>query len=192
MYRAVALAAVRDGVAMPPDEAGRRRIAELAATADLVLRGGVDDLEVLLDGDDVTAAIRTPEVARAASIVSALPEVRRELVRLQRRLGAASGGVVEGRDIGTVVFPDADLKVYLTAGVDVRARRRHAELAARGVEVTLERVLADQRERDARDSGRADSPLRPAPDAIILDTSSLPEDEVVAELVRLAGGVLRP
>ena len=106
-----------------------------------------------------------------ASVVSAIPEVRREMVRRQRELAARSGGVVEGRDIGTVVFPDATLKVFLTAEPEVRARRRFDELAGRGVAASWEEVLDEQRERDRRDSTRPDSPLRPAEGAVIVDTS---------------------
>jgi cytidylate kinase len=120
-----------------------------------------------------------------ASVVSVIPEVRREMVRRQRELAARTGGVVEGRDIGTVVFPDATLKVFLTAEPEVRARRRLDELARRGVVASWEDVLEDQRERDRRDSTRRDSPLRPAEGAVIVDTSRLNLAEVVDAVVAL-------
>jgi cytidylate kinase len=136
----------------------------------------------------VTAALRTPEASKDASLVSAVSAVRRELVPRQRELAAAAGGVVEGRDIGTVVFPAARFKFFLTASPEVRAQRRFAELAARGVRTTWEEVVAEQRERDHRDSSRADSPLVPASDARIVDTSGLTLAAVVeALLAEMAG-----
>ncbi len=120
-----------------------------------------------------------------ASVVSAIPEVRREMVRRQRELAAQAGGVVEGRDIGTVVFPDATLKVFLTADPEVRARRRFEELAGRGVAACWESVVAEQRERDLRDSTRPDSPLKPAKGAVIVDSSRLSLPEVVDAVVAL-------
>ena len=185
MYRAVALAAGRAAVALPPDEAGTGRVIELARALRISFAGDATAQRVLLDGADVTDELRTPECSQGASIVSTIPEVRHAMVALQRSLAAATGGVVEGRDIGTVVFPDATLKVFLTAPPEVRARRRHDELARRGIRVRWEDVLADQLERDRRDSTRAHSPLRPAEGAIVLDTGGLTLDEVVARLLEL-------
>jgi cytidylate kinase len=180
IYRTVALAALRSGIALDDDEA----LARLLPGVLIAFRPG----GVLLDGDDVSAAIRTPELSRGASIVSARPVVRAGLLELQRQLALAAptGAVLEGRDIGTVVFPDADLKIFLTASDETRARRRYEELVARGEAVTFETVLAAQRQRDRDDSGRAIAPLRAADDAVVLDSSSLSLDQVVERIVALA------
>jgi cytidylate kinase len=185
MYRAVALLGLRAGIGEPLDEAGRRRVTELAATMEIAFEGDPRTQRVLLDGADVTAALRSPEVSHMSSVVSALPGVRHELVRRQRALAGAHGGVVEGRDIGTVVFPGAPVKIFLTASPEVRAGRRFEELRGRGVDVRWEDVLAEQIERDRRDASRPDSPLRPAPGAVIVDTSGLSLAEVVERLRRL-------
>jgi cytidylate kinase len=162
MYRAVALAALRG---IPEPAAADVRLGE----------------RVLLDGEDVTVAIRAPEVSRMASRLAADPTVRRALVTRQRLLVADGDHVVEGRDIGTVVAPDAALKVFLTASPEERAARRARELGADPAE-----VLRDLRERDERDRTRAASPLVPAPDAVELDTTGLTPDEVVRRIVALA------
>ena len=167
MYRAVALAAARAAVA-PGDVAGSVRI---------TLGEGV----VTLDGEDVSAAIRTPSVSEGASVAAADPAVREAMVAQQRRLMTGGDWVAEGRDIGTVVAPTAELKIFLTASAQARAARRAAEL---GVEVA--QVLADQQVRDERDAGRAHSPLRAAEDAVTLDTTDLTTDEVVEAIVTLA------
>jgi cytidylate kinase len=143
---------------------------------------------VLLDGEDVSALIRTPAMSLGASAVSARPVVRAALLDLQRRLAVSPehrGAVLEGRDIGTVVFPDADAKVFLTASPEVRAQRRFAELQAKGDTTPFERVLAEQQRRDRDDSERAHAPLKPAPDATMLDSSELTLDQVVDRLVAL-------
>lgn len=186
MYRAVALAALRQGLAFPLDNQAESRVVALAETLRLRLEATAGGTRILCDGEDVSQALRAPEVSRAASQVSAVPGVRRAMVGRQRELGQQAGGVVEGRDIGTVVFPDAALKVFLTARPEVRAQRRFDELRSRGVPVRWEDVMAEQRERDERDASRADSPLRPAAGAIILDTSDLSLGEVVRELYERA------
>lgn len=181
MYRAVALRALREGVPLD-DPAG---LEELARRIEIALETGKD--RILVDGEDVTEAIRAPEISEAASKVSAVAEVRRALVEKQRRLGAAGGVVMEGRDIGSVVFPDAELKIYLDASPRVRAERRLAELRQKGVETTLEEVEREMRARDHRDSTRADSPLVRPPGAVYLDTTHLTPDQVeeaIVELVR--------
>ena len=134
------------------------------------------------------ASIRTPEISRGSSVVSARPIVRQKLLGLQRQLGrnAPAGAVMEGRDIGTVVFPDADVKFFLTANAEARAARRHAELAERGLPVPLGEVLEDQRRRDRDDSQRAIAPLKPAPDAVVMDTTGLDLAEVVERCLRVA------
>jgi cytidylate kinase len=191
MYRAVALLARRAGLGPELDGEGRRAVVGFAERLGVGFRGDPRAQRVILDGEDVTEALRAPEVSHMASVVSAIPEVRREMVRRQRELAARSGGVVEGRDIGTVVFPDATLKVFLTAEPEVRARRRFEELARRGVAASWEDVLEEQRERDRRDSTRPDSPMRPAEGAVIVDTSRLSLPEVVEAMVALLPGPLR-
>ncbi|MFA4964032.1 MAG: (d)CMP kinase [Thermoleophilia bacterium] len=178
MYRAVGLLATEAGVALD-DEA---TVVAVARAAELHFS---PDGRLCASGRDVSEAIRTLEMGAAASKVSALPGVRRLLVEQQRALAADADIVMEGRDIGTNVFPDAAVKVYLTARPEVRAARRAAELRANGDDVDVEEVLAALIERDRRDSGRAVAPLRKADDAVELDTSALTLEQVVAELVAL-------
>src|SRR5262249_23920586 len=148
---------------------------------DFAFAGETEQNRVLLDGEDISAAIRTPEISEGASRVSALPAVRAALLDLQRRLGAQGPGtVVEGRDVGTVVFPDAEATFFVTASPEVRAKRRALELG--GADESA--VLAEMQVRDARDSTRAAAPLRQAEDAVLVDTSALSIDEVVASLER--------
>jgi len=183
MYRVATLQVLRRGI--DPEDAA----AVVAATADLPLEIGTDagSERVLLDGEDVGAEIRTARVTGTVSAVSAVPEVRANLVELQRRLAAGGGTVVlEGRDIGTVVLPDAEVKIYLTASPEVRARRRTEQDRAAGREADYAEVLAAVQERDRKDSTRAASPLRPADDAVVVDTSDLTLDEVLDRLVALA------
>lgn len=185
MYRAVGLAFLERGVPFEPDAA-----AEVLDELELDLEHHGEGVRVLLDGRDVTTSLRRPEVGEAASRASTLAPVRERLVQEQRRIAeshlAAGGGVVlEGRDIGTVVFPEADVKVFLVASAAERARRRHAELAARGIPVALEDVTAELERRDARDQGRALAPLRPAPDAVELDTTALSLEEQVERVLEL-------
>lgn len=177
MYRCVALLALRGAVA--PELA-----TPLAEAAEILFdpAGIGEPQRVLLGGEDVTRAIRTPEVSQLASKVAAVPGVRAALVRLQQTLGAGGGVVMEGRDIGTVVFPHAELKVFLTASPEERARRRFAELEARGEIIDFETVLAEQRERDERDQTRETSPLKAAADAITLLTDGRTIEEIVVEL----------
>lgn len=185
MYRAVAVAARRAGVRFPLDEAGRERVAAIAAAIDIEFRGDQTAPRVLLDGDDITDELRQPEISQLSSVVSAIPGVRRAMVARQRELVSRTGGVVEGRDIGTVVFPQARVKVFLTASPETRARRRFEELRGRSVAVEWDAVVAEQRQRDLRDSSRTDSPLRPAADAVIVDTSAMTLAEVVDALAAL-------
>ncbi len=173
MYRCVGLATLRDcGAVIDPGAA-------VAAARRVVIALGE---RVTLDGEDVSELIRTPAVSGAASEVAALGEVRQAMVAQQQRLLQAGGDwVAEGRDIGTVVWPQAELKVFLTASAQERARRRAVEIGE-----PYAQVLADQRVRDERDTGRTDSPLRPAGDAVELDTTGLSQDQVVAQIVALA------
>jgi cytidylate kinase len=184
MYRAITWLALRRGVAVD-DAAG---LAALARTAPIEVgvppAGSAASATIRIGGEDATPYLRTPEVERAVSPVSAVPAVRRVMVELQRR-AAGTAIVMAGRDIGTVVLPDAAVKVYLDASLATRARRRQAELAARGVSASLEEVTADLRGRDELDSSRADSPLRPAADATVIVTDDLDVDEVVARVLAL-------
>lgn len=181
MYRALALSVVRHQVSF--DDVGH--VAELAETAKIELVGEPDSLQVLLDGDDVTAEIRTLEAAQAASVVSTISEVRKIMVEHQRAIGerAPNGCVLEGRDIGTVVFPNADFKFFLTARPEARARRRFEEDKAKGRISTYEQTLAEINERDERDVSRQDSPLTIADDAIVIDTSELDLTEVFEQML---------
>ncbi|MCS6843802.1 MAG: (d)CMP kinase [Caldilineales bacterium] len=186
MYRAVTDAALKRGIPIR-DEAAITRLAE-----DLhidVLPPTVADgrqYTVLADGEDVTWAIRRPEVNANVSVVSQYPGVRRAMMPQQRRIAERGGVVMVGRDIGTVVLPDADLKIYLDATLEERAQRRWREERARGQERPFDQVLADVRSRDELDSRRAVAPLRPADDAIILDTTHMTEEEVIERVVALA------
>jgi len=178
MYRAIGLAALRQGIDVRDEVA----LEALASRTKIDFLPG-DSPRVLLEGEDVTHLIRTPEVSMAASDVSAVPGVRRVLVRLQQELGRRDGGVLEGRDIGTRVFPETPHKFFLTARPEVRARRRHAELLARGERTAFESVLADSLRRDEQDSTRADSPLTYDETYTVIDTSDLTIPEVVESIV---------
>lgn len=176
MYRAVTFAALRRGL----DPGDRQDVARIVADLELEVAAGA----VTVDGVDATIEIRGPEVTRAVSLVAANPDVRDEMVRRQREWARErGGGVMEGRDIGTVVFPDAELKVYLTARPEVRASRRSKEVA----ELSYETVAADLARRDALDQGRETSPLAEAEDALVVDTSDRTVDEIVESLVERVG-----
>ncbi|HUE82447.1 MAG TPA: (d)CMP kinase [Pyrinomonadaceae bacterium] len=178
MYRAVALVALEDDID-PHDEVA---LAALAADADIDLSGDPDSLRVTLAGRDVSEAIRSEAVTRLASLVSTVPAVRRALVERQRELGKR-GAILNGRDIGTVVFPDADVKFFLTAVAEERAQRRFNELQT--PELTLEETLTEINERDRRDTTRADSPLAVAADATVIDSTGQSIDQVFAEMMRV-------
>ena len=182
MYRAVGLLAIRDGLEPPFDDVALTRVVELMNRHRIEVEAADEGTTILVDGNDVGEAIRSPECSLLASAVSALAEVREALVPLQRELGLRKGGVMEGRDIGTVVFPDADLKVFLTASVDERARRRHMDLSERNVETSLEEVREQQQQRDLQDTSRAESPLQVARGSVVVDTTGLTLDEVVERL----------
>jgi cytidylate kinase len=178
IYRAVAIGALERGVSLDDAPA----LAAIAAGLDIDFRFEGDVNHVRVDGIDVTGAIRTPEASQAASKVSRHREVRAALLALQRRLGGQGGVVVEGRDTGTVVFPRADAKFFLTASDEERARRRQAELTARGDAPPFASTLAEIRERDERDASRDVAPMVAAADAITIDASTLTIDEVVAQI----------
>lgn len=162
-------------------------LACIAEEADVVLSGQGTG-PVYLDGEDVSEAIRSPEVSDASSVMSTVPRVRRAMVRQQRKLGHSTDCVMEGRDIGTIVFPDADLKVFIVASIDERARRRLRDHERRDEACSLEDVIKEIRERDRRDSTRQDSPLLKAEDAVELDTTNLTVDEQVDAVIELARG----
>jgi cytidylate kinase len=183
MYRAVALLALRDGLPATLDETDTTRVVKLMEDHRIDVAGDVSGTRIEIDGEDVSAEIRSPECSLMASAVSAIPEVRRALVPVQRRLGLKNGGVMEGRDIGTVVFPDADIKVFLTADPEERALRRHRDLADREIAVSLEEVRAQQNRRDRQDTSRAESPLQVAQGSVVVDTTGLSLDEVVERLM---------
>lgn len=189
MYRAVALAALRNAI-NPKDEAAISRMAE-ALRIDVLPATQSDGRQytVHVDGEDVTWALRGKDVEAHVSTVASYPAVREAMVRQQRQVAQQGNIVMVGRDIGTVVLPDADVKIYLTASAEERAVRRHKELQARGVTTSYADVLAGVRQRDDTDSNRATSPLRPAEDAILFDSTGLGIDEVVEGVFRLVASV---
>ncbi len=189
LYRALALKALETGVT-PEDAAALERC--LGETR-LDLSGAPDQPQVWLDGADVSARIRTPAVGEMASRLAVMPPVRRRLVETQRAMRAHAPLVAEGRDLGTVVFPDAEVKVYLDADLGTRARRRCRELHQRGIAASLEDVTSELERRDARDRGRADSPLKPAAEAVVIDTSHMDiEAQIAAVLEAVARHPRRP
>ena len=182
MYRIATLAVLRAGVDLADVDA----VAEVANRAELSVGYDPDEDRSYLGGEDVSVEIRGDAVTKAVSAVSAVPAVRTRLVDVQRSLAAGQGSVVvEGRDIGTVVLPDADVKIFLTASAEERARRRNDQNVACGLADDYEAVLADVKRRDHLDSTRAVSPLRPADDAVVVDTSEMTQTDVIAHLLRL-------
>jgi cytidylate kinase len=181
LYRALALKVLRQGVDLADDA----RMAELVRSTTIDLREERGKLEVWMDGQDVAGDIRTPEVSQTASKASALKSVRARLLELQRDLGKRGSVVAEGRDIGTVVFPDAEVKIFLDASIGERARRRSQELRAAGRSVQLEETLREMEERDKRDSERDLAPLCQAADAVRVDSSSVDAEQVAAIVLDL-------
>jgi cytidylate kinase len=182
MYRAVGLKALRAGVPLDAPE----RLSELAEAARIDLVSRDAKLLVLLDGEDITDAIRAPEVSHAASVVAVVPGVRHPMVAEQRRAGEQGGVVMEGRDIGSVVFPHADLKIFLDASPEVRASRRQRELQEKGEPRDFERVLAEVHERDQRDRERKMSPLVRAADAVVVDNTAMDAEETARVIALMA------
>lgn len=180
MYRAVALAVLRVGENSTAEE----QIIEIAENSEIILKGTAQNLQIFLNGQDVTEEIRTPEVGQTASIVSTIPEVRRILVEQQQKLGNnVEGCVLDGRDIGTVVFPNADVKFFLTAKPEARARRRFEEETEKGIAKSYEETLDAINTRDERDVNRESSPLKIAEDAIVIDTSEMNIEEVFEKML---------
>jgi cytidylate kinase len=181
MYRAVALK-VKAGAVSPEDD---QTLSMLASTLRISLIPAEDGIRVLCNGEDVTEAIRSPEISRLASDISKRKGVREALVRMQREMGKGGGVVLEGRDIGTVVFADADVKFYLDADPEERAKRRFKELLERGVEVNFQETLEEVKKRDHNDINRILSPLRKAKDAFCINSTQHSAEEVVEEMVRI-------
>jgi cytidylate kinase len=186
MYRALTWKALEEGISFEDEEA----LTELAESIRLDLRSGPAGVTVHVGADDVTEKIRTPTISRAVSQVARVAGVRRALVERQREIGSRGPVVVEGRDIGTVVFPSAQVKVFLEATLEERARRRRRELAAKGLEQPLEELIDEIRCRDAIDSDREVSPLSKAADALVLDTTGLTVETQVEEVVRIVKAAL--
>jgi CMP/dCMP kinase len=174
MYRAATVAALRAGTPLEDDQA----LGALAASLSIRLPPG----SVLLDGEDVSTLVRTVEITRASRFLADSPSVRRQLVAWQREFAAENNVVAEGRDQGTVVFPNAFRKFFLTASLEERARRRHAEFEAKGSGIPLESVARDLEERDARDAARAIAPMKPAADACVIDTTGMGLDHVIDQI----------
>lgn len=181
MYRAVGLAVLRRGIAADDTEGILRTLPSIT----VALRHGEDGQRVLLNGEDVSGQIRTGEVAQYASLCSAVPEVRAFLLNAQRALAAEHSVIMDGRDIGTVILPNAEVKIFLTARPEARARRRFDELLAHGEDVTLEGVLEDIKRRDEQDMNRSIAPLRQAEDAVLLDNSALDLAQTIQEVLRI-------
>jgi CMP/dCMP kinase len=181
MYRALALKILRQGL----DLSDATKLARLVEATDIDLVHREGNLQVLLDGVDVSALIRTPEVSQMASKASAFSVVRNRMLDLQRALGQRGNVVAEGRDIGTVIFPRAEVKIYLDASVQERARRRYKELRAAGRDVTVEETIRELEERDKRDSERDVAPLRKAEDALAIDSSGLTAEAVLERVMRV-------
>ncbi|WP_341503764.1 (d)CMP kinase [Gallaecimonas sp. GXIMD4217] len=175
IYRVLALAALHHEVPVDDEEA----LVPLAAHLDVQFLSQDGEIQVILEGEDVSRSIRTQDVANAASKVAALPRVREALLRRQRAFKAAPGLVADGRDMGTVVFTKAPVKLFLTASAEVRAQRRFDQLLASGQDVNIDRLLTEIRERDERDSNRTVAPLKPAEDAVVIDTSELNIEQVL-------------
>lgn len=181
MYRAMALYLLRTGV----DTSDRAAIAKACQNADISIAYQKGEQVVLLNGENVNAYLRTEEVGNMASVSSAVPEVRKKLVELQQELAAKEDVVMDGRDIGTVVLPKADVKVYLTASTHTRAMRRFLELQEKGQVADLEKIEADIADRDYRDMHRETSPLRQAEDAVLVDSSEMTIEQVVERILSL-------
>ncbi len=182
LYRTVGLAVLRAGIAPEDTEKVAALLPDI--TVDLAFENGTQ--KVLLNGEDVSEAIRTPQISEYASKTSAIPAVRNFLFDLQQKIATTHNVLMDGRDIGTVVLPDAQLKVFLTASPEVRAMRRYKELTEKGQNVSYDNILAEVKERDYRDTHREIAPLKPAENAVLLDTSDMSFEEVAATLTQLA------
>jgi cytidylate kinase len=187
MYRCVALAAARKGI----DACDHDALRQLCDEVVIEFARNRGEERVLLNGENVTSEIRSPEISLLTSAVAACPEVRQSMVARQRELGAGGGVVLEGRDIGTVVFPHADVKFFLKASAEVRGQRRFLELQAKGVAVDLARTVAEVEARDAADTNRTTSPLRQAEDAVVIDTTGLDISQVLERMFSVVAACRR-
>lgn len=183
MYRAIALFFLRENIS--PDET--EKIGGVCERADVTIRYVEGEQIVCLNGENVNACLRTEEVSHMASRISVFPQVRAKLLQLQRRLAENEDVVMDGRDIGTCVLPDADVKIYLTASVEVRAKRRYEELKAKGEQSSLEEIMREIEDRDHRDMTRKEAPLRRASDAVLVDTSDMGIDETAEKIMEICG-----
>lgn len=190
MYRAVGLLAFRRGLPLPLPETAE--VARIAEKASIDLSTSPAGTTVWIDGEDVSTAIREPRISLYASAVSAIPDVRRQLVARQREIARDRGGVLEGRDIGTKVFPDTPYKFFLTAGEGERARRRFEELRGRGIDEPYEKVLEEMRRRDRDDSARSDSPLAWDPSYVLLPSDGVPPEEIVGRILQKVQAMAPP
>ncbi|MGR6834595.1 (d)CMP kinase [Aliivibrio wodanis] len=179
IYRVLALAAIHHGVDLDSEDA----LVPLAANLDVQFKAEGDLVKVILEGEDVSSELRKEETGMAASKVAALPQVREALLRRQRAFATAPGLVADGRDMGTVVFTGAEVKIFLDASAEERANRRMKQLQQKGLDVRFDRLLGEIQERDDRDRNRAVAPLRPAEDALVLDSTSMNIEEVVAQAI---------
>ena len=180
IYRVLALAAVHHDVALDNEHA----LVVLASHLDVSFDAGSDGVRIILEGEEVSAAIRTEQSGNAASKIAAYPRVREALLRRQRAFRTAPGLIADGRDMGTVVFPDAEAKIFLDASAEERANRRLKQLQEKGFDVNFDRLLIEIRERDDRDRNRAVAPLRPAPDALVVDSTAMDIDAVVETILQ--------
>jgi CMP/dCMP kinase len=181
VYRAIGRKALDEGVSLDD----RAALAQIARDALIRLEGDPEHLRVFLDGREVTEAIRLPDASHASSVVATIPEVREAVVRKLREMSRAGGVVMDGRDIGTKVFPDAEVKLFLEAAEDIRAARRFLEERERGRDVSIEQIAAELSERDRRDRERSATPLVKAPDAILIDTSRMPLERVIERVLEI-------
>lgn len=179
MYRAIGWKAKREGI----DPADEQRVSDLCRRTEVSIKKDNDDPRFYVDGFDVSGEIRTPEMGMMASAVSKSPSVRARLLTLQRELGRNGGVVMDGRDIGTIVFPDADLKFFLDASAEERGKRRYLELKAKGMNVDLVRITREIQDRDEQDSGRTLAPLKKADDALLIDSSVMSIEDVLDRML---------
>lgn len=186
LYRLTALAAMQDGIDLQHEQA----VADVASKLDVRFMPGFDGTRIFLSTADVSAAIRTEEVGMNASMVAAYPKVRQSLLDRQRAFAQPPGLIADGRDMGTVVFPEAPVKIFLTASAEERARRRVLQLQEAGLEADADQILEDIRARDLRDTQRSTAPLKPAPDALVLDSTNMPVDQVLEAILQRVSFVL--
>lgn len=183
MYRAIGLGAVRRKV----DTTDQKGVEHILNELEVTIRHTDQGQQIFLNGENVSQAIRMPEISVAASQVAVIPAVRLKLVELQRKLAEETDVIMDGRDIGTYVLPNAQLKIFLTASPEARARRRYDELSAKGIEITFDEVFRDMEFRDQNDSSREFAPLKPAEDSVLVDSTDLTLPEAVARISTLAG-----